>query len=569
MNGSNHPSSKAGSLRSVLQFDLPASIVVFLVALPLCLGIAIASGAPPAAGLITGIIGGLLVGWFSGSPLQVSGPAAGLAVILFELIQRYRGEYQTLHGGQASDAESLTYAMGIVGLIVLVGGAIQFVAGLLRLGQWFRAVSPAVIQGMLAGIGVLIFASQFHVMVDDQPRSSGLGNLLALPEAVYKGIFPLNDTSVHHYAAWIGLATIGVIVAWSFAPKRLKVIPSPLAAVVVATLLTAVFQLPISRVELPDSVLSEFPGPAWTALNRVFEGSILLAGLALAAVASAETLLCATAVDQMHQGPRTRYDRELASQGIGNMLCGLLGGLPMTGVIVRSSANVLAGARSRASTILHGVWMLLFVAMLPFALRWIPIASLAAILVYTGYKLVNVKVIRELWSYGKAEVGIYLATVAVIVAKDLLTGVLVGIGLSIARLLYTFSHLEIWLHEKVEQQRTELHLAGSATFLRLPKLAGFLDRVPRNTQLHVHFDGLTYIDHACLDLLMNWEKQHAAQGGSLVIDWDGLTARFRQFGQRAGDNGSSNTNGHTPRREPRLRAEPPLPRELEQAGPLH
>src|SRR5262245_46317433 len=185
------PGAKGGGKGS-WKDDLLASVVVFLVALPLCMGIAIASGMPPAAGLITGIVGGLIVGWLAGSPLQVSGPAAGLAVVVADLIQD--------HG------------LGVVGIVIFLAGVIQLAAGLLRLGQWFRAVSPAVIMGMLAGIGVLIFASQFHVMVDDQPKGSGLDNLFSIPEGVWKGLVPLDDESVHHKAAMIGLLTIGIIV---------------------------------------------------------------------------------------------------------------------------------------------------------------------------------------------------------------------------------------------------------------------------------------------------------------------------------------------------------------------
>src|SRR5687768_1012007 len=181
--GSAHRSSL---LETVVKHDFAASIVVFLVALPLCMGIAIASGMPPVSGLITGIIGGLVVGWISGSPLQVSGPAAGLAVIVYNLVQGYQNDYRALHE-TATDAEALRYSISMLGMVVLLAGAIQLIAGLARLGQWFRAVSPAVIQGMLAGIGVLIFAAQFHVMVHDSPRDGGLANLLALPEAVMKG----------------------------------------------------------------------------------------------------------------------------------------------------------------------------------------------------------------------------------------------------------------------------------------------------------------------------------------------------------------------------------------------
>jgi MFS superfamily sulfate permease-like transporter len=229
----------------------------------------------------------------------------------------------------------------------------------------------------------------------------------------------------------------------------------------------------------------------------------------------------------MHNGPRTKYDRELTAQGIGNMICGALGALPMTGVIVRSAANVEAGAKTRASAILHGVWLLLFVAALPWVLKMIPTASLAALLVFTGYKLVNLKVVKELRQYGKGEVAIYAATLVTIVATDLLTGVLTGIALSALKLLYRFAHLHIRLADEPGRGATVMYLDGAATFIRLPKLAAALEKVPPSTELHVHFERLQYVDHACLDLLMNWEKQHQATGGQLVIDWEQFTARFQ------------------------------------------
>lgn len=491
--------------------DLVASIVVFLVALPLCMGIAIASGAPPAAGLITGIVGGLIVALMAGSPLQVSGPAAGLAVIVWELIQ--------------------SHGMATLGVIVLLAGVIQLIAGAARLGQWFRAVSPAVIQGMLAGIGILIFASQFHVMVDDSPRGSGLMNLATIPVAIWKGIFPL-DGSVHHQAAAIGLLTIVSIVLWQlFSPRKLKVIPAPLVAVIIATIAASAFGLEIRRIDVPSNLLSAVTLPGFDVLGSI-DGSIILAALAMALVASAETLLCATAVDQLHSGPRTKYDKELAAQGVGNMICGFLGALPMTGVIVRSSANVEAGGKTRLSAFLHGVWLLVFVAALPFVLRMIPTACLAALLVYTGYRLVNVAAIKKLATYGRGELGIYAATVIGVVTIDLLSGVLIGVGLALVKLLYTFSHLTIRTETSPDGGRTTLHLEGAATMLALPKLAKALEEVPGSTELHARIDQLDYIDHACLNLLMDWERQHQATGGQLVVDWEELTGRFRPPAQR-------------------------------------
>ncbi|HMP78699.1 MAG TPA: SulP family inorganic anion transporter [Pirellulaceae bacterium] len=628
----------------VVRRDFLASIVVFLVALPLCMGVAIASGAPVAAGLITGIVGGILVGLFAGCPLQVSGPAAGLTVIVYGIVEQY--------------------GLEMLGLIVLVAGLMQVIAGIFRLGQWFRAVSPAVIQGMLAGIGVLILASQFHVMVDDSPKGKGFKNILYMWDSLKKAmvlpyfesvearqnrihilrelgelhrrqvdlreriaeLIPRGDALMseedieafrptpdviekklvaqesiatafdevaqqisqvgvsngddlraadtamlidetkqrfadaldsirawdikrlnidqinctdsltqqlagqknHSFAALIGLVTIGLVVLWKVAaPKKLSVIPPPLLAITVVTIVTYILVLPVIYVEVPDNLWSEVRFPSWTQVVSSNWSIVIQQALFIAIVASAETLLCCTAVDQMHTGARTKYDKELFAQGLGNSICGLLGALPMTGVIVRSSANVQAGATTRLSAILHGVWLLVFVVFLAFLLRLIPTAGLAAILVYTGYKLVNFKAIAKLREFGWSEVLIYLVTVVMIVCTDLLTGVISGLVMAAGKLLYTFSHLHVRLVQDSKKRRVFLYLRGAATFIRLPKLASALEEVPPSTELHVDFEHLDYIDHACLDLLMSWARQHQSTGGRLVIDWSSLHARFR------------------------------------------
>lgn len=492
--------------------DLLASVVVFLVALPLCMGIAIASGLPPAMGLITGIVGGLVVGAISGSPLQVSGPAAGLAVIVWELVHA--------HG------------IAMLGVIVLLAGLIQMAAGALKLGQWFRAVSPAVIYGMLAGIGVLIIASQFHVMLDGKPKGGGLANLAGIPEAIASAVSSAASTT-HHLAAAIGVLTIAVMVLWNaFKPEKLKAVPAPLVAVVVAVAVSAFFKLPIQYVSVPESLWGAIQWPAMGDLGRAFEPAILGAALAVALVASAETLLCAAAVDQMHHGPRTKYNQELFAQGLGNTICGALGALPMTGVIVRSSANIEAGGQTRMSAIMHGAWILAFVLVFPFVLQLIPVASLAAVLVFTGYKLINVKKIKELLAHGKSEAAIYAVTVVAIVGTNLLEGVLIGLALSAVKLLVTFSKLETRLEAEPEPRRQTLYLRGAATFIGLPKLAEALEAVPAGTELHVHFEELDYIDHACLELLKNWENQHRATGGQLIVEWHALKGKYHD--RRAG-----------------------------------
>jgi len=486
--------------------DLLASIVVFFVALPLCMGIAIASGVPPALGLITGIVGGIVVGSLAGSPLQVSGPAAGLAVIVYDLVQRNGIE--------------------MLGPIVLLAGLLQLVAGLLQWGQYFRAVAPPVIYGMLAGIGVLIFASQFHVMVDDKPRGSGIENLVSIPEAIYKGLVPM-DTSNHHLAALVGVSTIATILLWAaFRPAKLNFVPPALVAVVLGSVVAALGRLKVNFVNVPSNLLEAAAWPSAENLWRLTDPALFGAAAALALIASAETLLCAVATDRMHDGPRTRFNRELCAQGVGNSICGLAGALPMTGVIVRSSANVQAGAKSRLSAILHGVWLVALVVAFPAVLGLIPIAALAALLVYTGFKLVDVEQIRSLAAYGRMPLAIYFVTLAGIVVTNLLTGVLIGVGLSIAHLVYTLTHLKIDLSISDDKKRADLRLEGSATFLSLPRFCATLELVPKGAELHVHIEGLQHIDHACLDALHDWQKQHEKFGSLLVVEWQDLVARY-------------------------------------------
>lgn len=511
MSQANQVSKGLQGFRATIGNDALASVVVFLVALPLCMGVSIASGVPPTAGLITGIVGGLVVGFIAGSPLQVSGPAAGLTVLVWQLVQH--------HG------------LAMLGVIVMLAGLMQLAAGLFKLGQWFRAVSPAVIHGMLAGIGVLIFASQFHVMLDNKPIGTGIENFVGIPAALMD-TFSSNSTSLQ--AFYIGIMTIAIIALWlTYAPKKLKVLPAPLVGVVVAVIVSAVMQLKIKYIPdllaNPDdinNIWSVIQYPTLENLKRAFDPAILTAAVSVAFIASAETLLSASAVDQLHQGPRTKYDKELAAQGIGNSICGILGVLPMTGVIVRSTANVEAGGKTRAATIMHGGWLLLFAAVLPFTLSYIPVASLAAVLVCTGYKLAYPKAIPGLLKFGKSEVAIYIVTIVMIVASNLLEGVLIGLGLSILKLLQAFSHLEIRWDEDIIKNRVELHLKGAATLIRLPKLAAALEEVRPGAEVHIHFEHLDYIDHACLDLLSNWEKQHEITGGSLVIEWEELSSKF-------------------------------------------
>ena len=487
--------------------DLLASFVVFLVALPLCMGIAIASGMPPAAGLITGIVGGVLVGSISGCPLQVSGPAAGMAVLVYQIVQ--------------------THGPATLAVVVSMAGAIQIAAGLARAGRMFRAISPAVIFGMLAGIGILIMGAQFHVMMDHQPRQDGIANLLSIPGSIAKGLWPADGTS-HHIAALLGAGTILAMVSWAnFAPRRLRWIPGALIGVAGATAVAALWSLPVRYVNLNSDFFSSIQFLSVKELVSAGNAEVVLLALTVAFVASAETLLSAAAVDQMHDGPRTDYNRELMAQGAGNVVCGALGALPMTGVIVRSATNVAAGARTRWSAVMHGVWLLVLVAAAAGLLRMVPTASLAAVLVYTGFKLVNVQHVLRLLRYGGAPVVIYAATVIGIVATDLLTGIVAGIVLSLGKLVYARSHFAIRVLPQGGANRTDVYLEGAATFLRLPKLADALDAIPPDHEVHVHLRDLDYVDDAGLETLSNFQSQRTEKGAAVVLEWPEALKLYR------------------------------------------
>jgi MFS superfamily sulfate permease-like transporter len=475
-------------MRSWLARDVSASFVVFLVAMPLCMGIAIASGVPPERGLLTGIIGGIVVGVLSGSPLQVSGPAAGLVVMVFGIVE--------------------DFGIGALGPILLLAGALQCVAGALRLGGWFRAISPAVVHGMLAGIGVLIVAGQLHVLVDHKPQASGLDNLEALPGAIL-GLLPL-DGAGGEAALLVGLVTIGVMIGWEkLRPASLRLIPGALLGVGAGTA-AAALTLPVLHVAVPDRLWEAVVLPKGEAFGQLLQPGFMLTALALAFVASAESLLSASAVDRMQDKVRTNYDRELFAQGVGNGLCGLLGGIPMTGVIVRSSANVQAGATTRLSTILHGVAILAFVALLPGVLRLVPTAALAGVLVVTGWRLISVHHVRDLLrDHGRMPVAIWAATFVGVVSTDLLTGVLAGLALSVAESVQHLRRPGFRVREIDTGAATELRLAGTATFLRLPQLLSAVEGVPAGRDIRIRTRGLWHIDHTFASAL----QQLAARSG--------------------------------------------------------
>lgn len=482
--------------------DLMASIVVFLVALPLCIGIAMASGVPVERGLITGIVGGLVVGVVTGSPLLVSGPAASLLVLVMVLVQ--------------------THGLDMLGPVVVGAGLVQAAAGWMGLGQWFRAVSPAVIRGMMSGIGVLITASQLHVVLDGKPKGGLFENLSTFPAALAKAAGEV------HPALLVGIATVALLVGWKkFRPKKLALVPPQLVAVVVVVLVCHFWSVKVNYLEVKGGFFDGIdPVGAADMLGMMGKG-LWVQCLIFAFVASAATLLTATAIDQVQTEVQTDYDQELFAQGIGNTVAGMLGGLPMTGVIVRSSANVEAGAKTKLSTILHGAWLLIFVASFPAVLGLIPKSTLAAILVVVGCNLAHPDGMKKLDERGRGELIVGLITLFGVVGLDLFSGILLGLAASILRLVYAFNRFEVRL-DVDDEGHHDLYLEGFGTFLKLPVLARALDSIPAKATVKVHLLGLEYADHACFEQIAAAERRLLNGGGRLDVEWEELDRRYAE-----------------------------------------
>ncbi|MEU3712948.1 SulP family inorganic anion transporter [Streptomyces catenulae] len=465
-----------------LRADFAASLVVFLVAVPLCVGVAVASGVPAELGLVTGIVGGLLTGLLPGSSLQVSGPAAGLTVLVYEAVQ--------------------AYGLGALGALVLAAGALQLLMGALRLGRWFRAISVAVVQGMLAGIGLVLIAGQLYTLTDAEAPGDGLANLAGLPRLVW-------ETAQGGGAATafaVGAGTVAVLVLWPRWKRAARLLPAPLAAVLLATATVFVLDLPVARVEV-SGLLAAVQPPGLADIGRLTEPLVLGTVLSFALIASAESLFSAAAVDRLHDGPKTDYDKELMAQGAGNAVCGVLGALPMTAVIVRSAANVQAGARTKASRVLHGVWILLFAAAFPAALGVVPVAALAGVLVHAGWKLLPLRELPQLWREHRGEAVVLLVTAVAIVTVNMFEGVLIGLLLAVAKTAWDTSQVQLEITVPDGDAPIRVRAVGNATFLRLPKLLDQLAELPPGREVELDLSALRHLDHACATALHSWSEQ--------------------------------------------------------------
>jgi carbonic anhydrase len=472
--------SRSDRLRSVIRHDLPASLVVFLVALPLSLGIAIASDAPVLAGLIAAVVGGIVGGVLGGSPLQVSGPAAGLTVVVYDLIDQF--------------------GWPITCFITAAAGVMQVLLGLSRVARAALAISPVVIHAMLAGIGITIALQQVHVLLGGESKSSAWHNVIGLPAQV---------VGAHRPGLALGLLVIAIMVCWRWAPAKVRPVPGPLVAIVVVTVVSVVFPIHVSRITLEGSVLDALQLPA---LPHGDWGAVVIGIITVTLITSVQSLLTAVSIDRMHHGARTDFNRELIGQGASNIVSGAIGGLPIAGVIVRSAANVNAGAKTRAATVMHGFWILLFA--LPFAglVEQIPSAALAGLLIVVGIQLLQPAHIETALKTGG--LAVYLVTVVGVVFLNLLHGVVIGLALAIVMTGWRVIRAKIEVQHVGDEWRVIIE--GACTFLALPRLTRVLASIPQGAAVTVDILA-NYLDHAAQQAISDWQSQHQARGGTVEI----------------------------------------------------
>ncbi|MEW6430600.1 MAG: SulP family inorganic anion transporter [Myxococcota bacterium] len=488
-----------------LRQDLTASVVVFLVALPLCLGIALASGAPLIAGLVAGVVGGAVVALVSDSEVSVSGPAAGLTVIVASAITTL-GSYEAFLAA------------------VVIAGVVQLVFGALRLGVFGDYVPSSVIKGLLAAIGIVIVLKQIpHALGRDFDfegemaflEPDGKENTLS---AIVKAVLSFRGAAV-----LVTAAALGVLLTWDQVTKRfprLKVLPAALVAVLAGTALNELFALlwpgfaleasagHLVSLPVPESLQAVWDGlraPDWGALKTQ---QVYVTGITLAVVASVESLLSLEASEKLD--PYRRYaspHRELFAQGLGNIASGLLGGLPVTSVVVRTSANVQAGGRTRRSALAHAALLALAAVLLPRILNHVPLSALAAVLIVVGVKLAPVKLFKEMWAEGPITFAPFIATVVAIVFTDLLKGVMIGLAFGVLVVLRANRHAAMTL---VSQDRYHLlRFNKDLTFLNKAELKAKLDTIPEGATLIVDGTRALTLDRDIFDVLADFEATAA------------------------------------------------------------
>lgn len=504
--------TKKINLFSNLKSDFASGLVVFLVALPLCLGIALASGAPLFAGIISGVVGGIVVGYLSQSHLSVSGPAAGLTAIVLVAI---------------TDLGTFNAFL----LAGLIAGVIQLILGFIKAGSISNYFPNNVIEGMLAGIGVIIFLKQIpHAVGLDKDYFGDLSFFQEDGKNTFSEILGIFQ-DMQYGSVVITLISLTILLVWDKVDvlKKIKLVPAALVAVVVGILLNELFislnnGFAVSSehlVKLPvpkslDELAAIFVFPDFT---QIVNSKVWVVGITIAVVASIETLLCIEAADRMDDQKRyTDTNVELKAQGVGNIISTLLGGLPMTSVVVRTSANKNAGAKSKMSAIIHGLLLLVSVLAIPSLLNKIPLATLAAILLLVGYKLANPKIVKHFWHKSKYQFIPFIATFIAVVVTDLLKGVALGMIISIIFVLKgNLKRAYIFRKEEYHDgDIIHIDLAQEVSFLNKAAIKQTLGEIPENSKVIINASDTVYIAHDVLDLIKEFKTIKAKEEGIKV-----------------------------------------------------
>lgn len=492
------------NLFSSLKQDASAGVVVFLVALPLCLGIALASGAPLFSGLIAGIVGGVIISLISNSQLSVSGPAAGLAAIVLSAITSL-GSFEVFLSA------------------VVIGGVIQLLLGFLKAGTIANYFPSNVIRGMLAAIGIIIILKQIpHAFGYDRDVEGDLAFLQPDGENTFSELFNVIG-NIDVGATLFTLLSLAILILWERPfMRKFKVVPGALVAVIVCILLNYFFgengsSLAVSNkhlVNIPVAAsfgefVNQFTLPDF---SRVFSSEVLISGVTIAIVASIETLLCIEAVDKIDPQKRvTSTNLELKAQGVGNIVSGLIGGLPITSVIVRSSANVNAGGKTKMAAFMHGALLLLSVIFIPKLINQIPLSSLAAILLVTGYKLANPAVFKEMISKGFYQWLPFMITIVAVVFTNLLLGVAIGMVIAVFFILREYMKEPYFYNanEKHDSKPIEIKLGREVSFLNKASILLTLDHLPEGSTVELDASETRYIDHDVVEIIREFKDVKA------------------------------------------------------------
>jgi MFS superfamily sulfate permease-like transporter len=491
-----------------LKYDLPAGLSVFLVALPLCLGIALASGAPLYSGLLSGIIGGLVVATVSGSQLAVSGPAAGLTTLVAASIISL-GDYK------------------IFLLAVIIAGFFQVVLGLLKLGSIASYFPSSVIKGMLAAIGIVLISKQIPIALGyNHPDFWTSGFIKLFSSKDFSGGLQIFRNRITPGAILISIISLAVLIILQqpFA-KKFKIIPAPLLIVLIGIagniLLANTSSLTLKQSQLVNIPSNIFSNISFPDLSKILSNhQIWKDGITIGLLATLETLLCIEAIDKLDKHNRiTPINRELIAQGTGNVICGFLGAIPMTAVVVRGAANVDAGARTKLSAFTHGLFLLLSVLLIPFALNLIPYASLSAILIITGFNLTKPKLYRNVWSLGWKQFLPFIITIIVILATDLLIGVSIGLLISIYFIVRNNFKAEYKIvNSKINgTDRYFIKLNSNVTFLNKVNLQKSLDQIPEESQLTIDGSECNFIDYDILEIISEFANKAIDRNIDLIL----------------------------------------------------